>query len=207
MTVPARLVHLIDDDGNVRDALSFLLRAAGYRVLAHDSGMGFLETVPDNPEGCVVTDVRMPGLNGIELTAQLRGLGIGLPVIVMSGRADLSLALLAVRAGAVDFLDKPFDGDMLLEALERAFSRSPPPAPETAATARSLGKLEARERDLLNLLLLGRDRKEIAAHFGLEPRALERWCDRVVAKTQSASLPSLLRTLLLARLPVKDGSG
>lgn len=119
-----RLVHLIEDDVPVADALSFLLRAMGFEVAVYESGLRFLEKAPDDPEGCVVTDVRMPGLNGIELTAQLRGRGLRLPVIVMSGHDDGSLAALARRAGASEFIAKPFDDDILLEALDRICPRT-----------------------------------------------------------------------------------
>lgn len=114
-----RLVHLIDDDAAVAKALAFLLQAMGFEVVVYDSGLRFLEQASDDFEGCVVTDVRMPGLNGIELTAQLRGMGLRLPVIVISGHDDGSLAALAGRAGAAEFIAKPFDDDILLEALNR----------------------------------------------------------------------------------------
>jgi two-component system response regulator FixJ len=120
--VPQRLIHLIEDDHAVRDALAFQLDAAGYQVLRYESGLEFLEVMPDCSRGCVVTDMRMPGLNGIELTAQLRRLRPDLPVIVISGHADDALASLAARAGAREFLEKPFDDEMLLEALERAYN-------------------------------------------------------------------------------------
>lgn len=123
-----RLIYIIEDDSAVANALSFLLRATGYSVIVYQSGLHFLDDVPDYPEGCVLTDVRMPGLNGIELTAQLRGLGLGMPVIVMSGHADAALSSFALRAGAVDFITKPFDDDILLEALEKVCAENQPVA-------------------------------------------------------------------------------
>jgi two-component system response regulator FixJ len=110
-------VHVIEDDEAVANAISFLLRTMGYEVATYPSALRFLERWSENPQGCVITDVNMPELNGIALTAQLRTLDIRLPVIVISGRPDAELASLAHRAGAAAFLSKPFDDDMLLEAL------------------------------------------------------------------------------------------
>jgi two-component system response regulator FixJ len=128
MATPKHLVHLIDDDPEVLKAVAFMLRAAGYRVAPYDSGLSFLDSLGNRIEGCIVTDVRMPDQNGIELTAQLQGLGFEVPVIVMSGHGDLALAREAVRAGALDFIEKPFDDEVLLDCLARAFANPALPA-------------------------------------------------------------------------------
>lgn len=124
-----RLIHLIEDDDDVARGLSFLLLTMGYQVKVYSSALKFVEELPKYPKGCVITDVHMPDLNGIELTAQLRSLGFSIPVIVISGHDDGSLGRLATRAGGVQFIAKPFDDEMLLEALEQVFMPTPADMP------------------------------------------------------------------------------
>jgi len=120
-----RSIHLIEDDGDVAAGLCFLLRAMGYQVKVYGSALEFLEELPSSPRGCVVTDVRRQGLNGIKLTAQLRSLGFRSPMIVISAHDDGSLTRVASRAGAARFIAKPFDDETLLEALEQIFANAP----------------------------------------------------------------------------------
>ena len=193
-----RTLYLIDDDDGVLGGLSFLLCTAGYRVLAYRSAMDFLERFPEEPKGCIVTDVRMPGVNGIALTAQLRGRGLTLPVIVISGHGDIPMAVQAVRAGAFDFIEKPFEDEVLIESLTRAFSAEVGPE-DRARLGRSIEALSVEDRTLLDCLLAGWDNQRMAAHFDMHSREVELRMGHIISGMAAGNLSTLLRSLLALR--------
>src|SRR5262249_51454773 len=120
---PDTMVHVIDDDEGVRQSLEFLLRTVGFEVRAYENAMAFLEALPQARSGCVISDVRMPGLSGIDLLKRLKELDVGMPVIIVTGHGDVPLAVEAMKFGAMDFLEKPFDDDVLVEAVRSALAR------------------------------------------------------------------------------------
>ncbi len=199
------LVHVIDDDGAVRDSLSFLLASAGLGVVTHESATAFLEALPrySTETGCVVTDVRMPGLSGIELLQRLRAIGVSLPVIVVTGHGDVPLAVEAMKTGAVDFFEKPFDDEALLAAVESALNlneRNVRRRLEQAEIEERLAALTTRERQVLDGLVVGQVNKTIAFDLGISPRTVEIYRANVMTKMQAASLSDLVRMALTAEI-------
>src|SRR6476469_5350048 len=143
------LVHLIDDDEDVRRALAFLLGTAGLAVKVYGSAFSFLESFQDAPQNLVLSDVRMPEIDGLELLRRLREKGSHCPVIIMTGHADVSMAVEAMKLGAVDFIEKPFADDTVLSALERALAQQADSRPVDTDSSRRLESLTDRERDVL----------------------------------------------------------
>ncbi|HET7883780.1 MAG TPA: response regulator FixJ [Acetobacteraceae bacterium] len=190
------LVHIVDDDASVRDSLSILLESAGFVVRAYDSAPAFLEAASDRQAGCVLTDVQMPELNGLELQRRLAERGIRLPVIVMTGHADVPIAVEALKAGASDFLEKPFDDEHLITAVTAAIAASQRVHDEAAAVAdiaARLATLTPREREVLEGLVAGHPNKTIAYDLGSSPRTVEVHRARVMEKMGARSLPELVR--------------
>ena len=193
-------IHVVDDDEAIRDSLRLLLEASGLAVQTHASPTAFLQAAP-GLAGCVLTDVRMPAMDGLELQRQLNERGVRLPVIVMTGQGDVPLAVRAMQAGAVDFLEKPLDGDRLLEAVRRALdeNRRRQEARATAAEAQSrLAALTPREREVLDLLVTGLSNKAVGNELGASPRTIEVHRSRILEKLQARSLPELVRLVLAA---------
>jgi len=196
------VVHLIEDDEGVRQGLAFLLTASGFAVRVYESAVAFLEALPSVQPGCVVTDVRMPGIDGLELQRQLNDRQIGLPVIVMTGHGDVPLAVEAMKAGAVDFLEKPFNDEILLSAIRTAVDRHARDArrnDEAAAVAGKLACLSARERDVLDGLFAGRPNKTIAYDLKISVRTVEVHRAHLMAKMGASNLSELLRMAFLIR--------
>ena len=196
------VVHLIEDDEGVRQGLAFLLTASGFAVRVYESAVAFLEALPSVQPGCVVTDVRMPGIDGLELQRQLNDRQIGLPVIVMTGHGDVPLAVEAMKAGAVDFLEKPFNDEVLLSAIRTAVDRHARDArrnDEAAAVAGKLACLSARERDVLDGLFAGRPNKTIAYDLKISVRTVEVHRAHLMAKMGASNLSELLRMAFLIR--------
>jgi two-component system response regulator FixJ len=197
--MPVEVVHVIDDDVDVRQSLAFLLSAAGFAVRVHESAVAFLTALPEVTGGCVLTDIRMPQMNGMELQRRLAELKSGLPVIVMTGHGDVPLAVEAMKAGAVDFIEKPFDDEVLLSAIRAALTRR---ARESARDARSLEihdrikRLSEREREVLDRLVAGKANKVIAFELGISPRTVEVYRANVMTKMQADSLSELVRMAL-----------
>src|ERR1019366_2070023 len=163
---PSGLVHLVDDDEDVRRALAFLLGTAGLAVKIYESASAFLEKCEDLQSGCVVSDVRMPGIDGVELLSHLRQRRARMPVVIMTGHADVPLAVAAMKEGAVDFIEKPFADDVLLAAIQMAFDQdlnTGHPAAEVAQIQARLASLTAREKEVLDGLLAGHPNKTIAS--------------------------------------------
>jgi len=206
MTTSARLVHVIDDDDGVRDSLAFLLEAAGYQVRSYDSGQRFLDAFNGVEAGCVLTDVRMPGLTGLELALRLKSLGSRMPVIVVTGHADVPLAVEAMKAGVDDFIEKPFDDQVIIRSIEAAFERASHTraahgdAGERTETARRLGTLSVREGQVLQALVEGKANKVIARDLGISPRTVEIYRANVMQKMGAVNLSQLVRMTILAAL-------
>jgi two-component system response regulator FixJ len=195
------LVHVVDDDESVRESLAFLLEAAGYQVRAYASAVTFLQVASDRLPGCVLTDVQMPELNGLELQRRMRDRGIRLPVVVMTGHGDVPIAVEALKAGATDFLEKPFDDNQLLAAVSNAIAlsrRVHDEAGTVAGITAKLATLTPREREVLVRLVAGQPNKTIAYDLGSSPRTVEVHRARVMEKMGARSLPELVRMAIAA---------
>ena len=195
------VVHVIDDDEAARDSLEFLLRANTLEVATYESADAFLNAVPGLKSGCIITDVRMPGINGMELLRRLNELKVRLPVIVMTGHGDVPLAVEAMKYGAADFLEKPFDDAVLLGAVRSALNRQDTDSRQQAERAsidERLAALSNREREVLNGLVAGHANKRIAFDLGISPRTVEIYRANLMTKMQAASLSELVRMALVS---------
>ena len=200
MSSDALVVHVIDDDEAMRQSLAFLFRTARIQAETYDSATAFLNMLPQIKAGCVVTDVRMPGLSGIDLLRRLRELNSALPVIVITGHGDVPLAVEAMKFGAVDFLEKPFDDEVLLGAVRSALNTRANDQERQALKAAindRLASLSNRERDVLEGLVAGNPNKTIAYDLGISPRTVEIYRANVMTKMQAASLSDLVRMALV----------
>jgi two-component system response regulator FixJ len=198
----ADLVHVIDDDDAARDSLAFLLRTAALNVRTYDSALTFLPAIQAQPQGCVVTDVRMPDMSGIDLLRRLRELNIDLPVIVITGHGDIPLAVEAMKSGAVEFLEKPFDDDVILTAIRSALGRRREQgsrAAEKAEIMQRLASLSQRERQVLDGLVAGLPNKTIAYDLGISPRTVEVYRANLMTKMDANSLSDLVRMALIGQ--------
>jgi len=195
------IVHVIDDDEASRESLEFLLRTAGIEVKTYASAAVFLDLAAGMNPGCIITDVRMPGMSGIDLLRRLRELKIDVPVIVITGHGDVPLAVEAMKIGAVDFLEKPFDDEVLLASVRGALSRQVEDMKrhgERSEIDARLATLSNRERDVLTGLVAGRANKQIAYDLGISPRTVEIYRANLMTKMQAASLSELVRMALIA---------
>ena len=199
----SQVVHVIDDDTDVRQSLAFLLSTAGLAVQVHESAVAFLKVLPKVEVGCVVTDVRMPGMDGLELQRRLQADKNAIPVIVMTGHGDIALAVEAMKAGAVDFIEKPFDDDLLIRAIKSALARVRKDSERDSAASEVRSRLELlseRERQVLQALVAGKPNKIIAYDLGISPRTVEIYRANVMTKMQADSLSALVRMALLDRV-------
>jgi two-component system response regulator FixJ len=195
------LVHVIDDDEAVRHSLAFLLNAAGIEVSTYESAVAFLKVAPELKSGCVITDVRMPDVSGIDLLRRLKELKIGVPVIVITGHGDVPLAVEAMKIGAVDFLEKPFDDEVLLASVQSALDnqdRTSRREAERGEIEARIAALSKRERDVLHGLVAGHANKQIAFDLGISPRTVEIYRANLMTKMAAASLSDLVRMALIA---------
>jgi two-component system, LuxR family, response regulator FixJ len=193
-------VHVVDDDVAVRKSLAFLLASEGLPVRLHESASAFLDEVVSAEAGCIVTDVRMPGIDGIELIRRLKERGITLPVIVITGHADVPMAVEAMKEGAIDFLEKPFGDEVFLATVREALSRHEKSSQQDAQLAQIQSRFEVlseRERQVLDGLVAGKANKVIAYDLGISPRTVEIYRANVMAKMQARSLSELVRLALL----------
>jgi two-component system, LuxR family, response regulator FixJ len=201
-----RTVHVIDDEEAVRRAIAILLRSAGIAVQTHPSGLAFLDALSNLGAGCVLSDVRMPGLDGLELLRRLRDRSIRWPVIIMTAHGDIPTAVRALKAGAVDFIEKPFDDNDLLTVIEAAFATAEEPESlgrsRMAANqaAERVAALSPREREVLELLVAGRTNKGIARDLGLSPRTVEVHRARLMERLGVGSFAEVVRLAVQAGL-------
>jgi two-component system, LuxR family, response regulator FixJ len=195
------VVHVIDDDEALRESLAFLLRTVKIEVQSHASAAAFLDALPTARAGCVITDVRMPGLSGIDLLRRLKDLKIDVPVIVITGHGDVALAVEAMKIGAMDFLEKPFDDEVLLESVRSALRQrdgEQKRSAERTEIENRLAALSNRERDVLGGLVAGRANKQIAFDLGISPRTVEIYRANLMNKMKAESLSDLVRMALIA---------
>jgi len=193
-----QLVHVVDDDPAMRDSLAFLLEAAGMQSRTYETAQALLDAAPE--AGCILTDVRMPGMSGLELVRELKRRGSALPIVVMTGHADVPMAIEAMKAGVVDFIEKPFDDDVLLAALTSALAQGEETSRlghERAAAQARIDALSPRERDVLGGLVAGKANKVIAFDLGISPRTVEIYRANLMTKMQAGSLSELVRMALL----------
>jgi two-component system response regulator FixJ len=201
-------VYVIDDDPAMRDSLDFLLGSAGFKVRLFDSAQIFLDELPGMEGGCVVTDIRMPGIDGMELLRHLNSKsGVRrLPVIIMTGHGDVPLAVEAMKLGALDFLEKPFDDERLVSMIETALSQSDSGSKSEAITdemALRVASLTQRERQVMQGLVTGQSNKVIAREYDISPRTVEVYRANVMTKMQAGSLSELVRFAIRAGM-LKD---
>jgi two-component system, LuxR family, response regulator FixJ len=197
------LVHVIDDDDAVRESLEFLLNAAEIKVRTYESARAFLDRLEAGVSGCVITDVRMPEMSGIELLQRIQEMRLALPVIVITGHGDVPLAVEAMKFGAVDFLEKPFDDKVLLAAVRAALRRKGADdgrEAERRELTERITALSRRERQVLDGLVAGQPNKIIAFELGISPRTVEIYRANLMTKMQAASLSDLVRMALIAGL-------
>ena len=202
-------VHVIDDDEAVRDSLKFLLESAKFRTRTYESAVEFLSLLPEIKHGCIVTDVRMPGLSGIELLKELNARGKRLPVIVITGHGDVALAVEAMKSGAVDFLEKPCNDEAMLTAVQMALSSAANAASreqDRTGIREKLDTLSNRERQVLEGLVRGAANKTIAFDLGISARTVEVYRANVMTKMGAHSLSELVRLALLAGIGVEKES-
>jgi len=198
-----QVVHVIDDDEALRESLGFLLRSAKLEVRSFDSAKAFLDVLPDAALGCVITDVRMPDMSGIELLRRLKELKLDVPVIVITGHGDVMLAVEAMKMGAADFFEKPFDDDLLLASVRAALRQQEDQTKrgaERAEIEHRISSLSPREKDVLAGLIEGRANKQIAFDLGISPRTVEIYRANLMNKMQANSLSDLVRMALISEM-------
>ena len=197
-----RLVHLVDDDEAIRRSVGFMLKTSGFHVRTYDSGVELLKSGANLEPGCILLDIRMPGMDGLEVQAALRDKGITLPVIIMTGHGDVSLAVQAMKAGAVDFIEKPFEKAVLLSAIEHGVERLKRSSANLDRADEAAVKLQAltpREREVLDGLAKGLPNKTIAYDLGISPRTVEIHRANVMSKLGVRSLSEALRLAFAAQ--------
>jgi two-component system, LuxR family, response regulator FixJ len=202
-----RTVHVVDDDPAVRRSLERLLDAAGFHVVSYQSPAAFLNAASGLSAGCVLLDIRMPGVDGLEVQARLNRLRVNLPVIVMTGHGDVPSAVRAMKAGAVDFLEKPFDDETLLNAIGGAFakaSRLIGGDREAVRAAQRIATLSPREREVLDALLAGRPNKVIAFDLNISVRTVEVHRARMMERLGTKQFADAIRLAVMAKLAPRN---
>jgi two-component system response regulator FixJ len=197
---PERAVFVVDDDDAMRDSLDFLLTSAGCAVRTFDAAERLLEALTDSNCGCVISDVRMPGIDGLELLRRIKAARPGLPVVIITGHGDVPLAVEAMKLGAADFVEKPFDDERLIGVVQAALAGAPretDPANEIGARVASLSP---RERQVLDGVVSGLSNKAIARNYDISPRTVEVYRANLMAKMQAGSLSDLVRMAMRAGL-------
>lgn len=202
-----KLVHIVDDDDSVRRSAAFMLKHAGYRVESHVSGVAFLKDSKSAERGCVLLDVRMPEMDGLEVQQEMAARGIDMPVVILTGHGDIALAVKAMRGGAVNFIEKPYEKEELLRAIEEAYARldrSHDREMKSGEAKIRLASLTGRERDVLNGLVAGYPNKTIAYDLGISPRTVEIYRANMMEKLRVRSLSEALRIAFIAEEPGED---
>ena len=196
------VVHIVDDDEAVRRSLAFMLGSAGLAVRVYESARAFLDGLDDVQCGCLITDVRMPEMTGIELLFRLKERAPRLPAIVITGHGDVKLAVEAMKAGAIDFIEKPFDEEAILDAVKAALEQGGEETDgDLAAVTARIASLSERGRQVLEGLIAGQANKVIANVLGISPRTVEVYRANLMAKMQARSLSELIRMAILAHVP------
>jgi two-component system response regulator FixJ len=197
-----RVVHVVDDDGDVRHSLQRLLLSAGFTPVLYESGFAVLDAAPGLSAGCVLLDVWMPGMDGLELQAKLNELEIRLPVIVMTGHGDVPTAVRAMKIGAVDFIEKPFDDERLLASIELALAGATRAGRDREAleAAQRIALLSPRERQVLDGLVTGQPNKVIAHDLGISVRTVEVHRARMLQRLGTRQTAEAIRLAVLATL-------
>lgn len=192
-------VYIVDDDAAVRDGLKALLTVSGYTLETFESAESFLGAIDRNTTGCAVLDIRMPGMSGLDLQRELKRRGIALPVIIITGHGDVPLAVAALKAGAVDFIEKPFDSDALIGSIEEALRRGAALAStfDRDTVASRVAQLTPREREVMDLVVAGHPNKVVADRLGIAVRTVEIHRARVMEKTGARNLSELIRMAIL----------
>jgi two-component system response regulator FixJ len=198
------VVHVVDDDESARESLAFLLEAADFEVVSHASALALLDALPLDGAGCVITDMRMPDMTGLELVRELNARGCRVPIIMITGHGDIPLAVEAMRAGVADFIEKPFGESRMIDALNRALEAGPPPAATAASDEATLVRqrldtLSERERQVLDGVVDGQPNKVIARELGISPRTVEIYRAKLMAKMHADNLAALVRMTLSSR--------
>jgi two-component system response regulator FixJ len=200
-----RTVHVVDDDAAIRRSLEQLLDAAGFRVVSYDTPLAFLDAALDLSPGCVLLDIKMPGIDGLEVQALLQKGNVSWPVIVMTGQGDVQSAVRAMKAGAVDFLEKPYSDELLLDAIESALAgadRANVDRDAAEATER-IAALSPREREVLDALVAGRPNKVIAFDLGISVRTVEVHRARMMERLGVHQLAEAVRLAVMAQIGAK----
>lgn len=199
MTSADCVVHVVDDEEAVRNSLAFLLSTSGFAVRTHESATAFLAVAPSIGHGCLITDLRMPDMSGVELLQKLRAIDAMLPAVVITGHGDVQMAVEAMKNGAIDFIEKPFAEDVLLDSIGRAVGQasSQQRNGEAAEAVRQrLALLSERERQVLDGVVAGRPNKVIALELGISPRTVEVHRAGLMGKMQAKTLPELVRMVM-----------
>jgi two-component system, LuxR family, response regulator FixJ len=202
------VVQIIDDDDALRDSLTFLLSSVGIEAKSHESAAAYLNDPQRDASGCIITDVRMPGMSGLDLLRKLKSDGVSVPVIVMTGHGDVPLAVEAMKLGAFDFIEKPFDDDALLISVRGALGVQEKHAREESQRQEienRLTQLSTRERQVLDGLVAGHANKVIAFDLGISPRTVEIYRANVMTKMQANSLSDLVRMALVSGALKREG--
>ena len=193
------VVHIVDDEEAVRNSLAFLLQTSGFAVRVHETATDFLKLAPTISNGCLITDLRMPDMDGVELLRRLHAAGAMLPAIVITGHGDVQMAVEAMKNGALDFIEKPFADDVLIDSIGRAVSRAAQQHQSVAAAEQVKSRLETlseRERQVLGGVVAGQPNKTIAFNLGISPRTVEVYRAGLMAKMQAKSLADLVRMVM-----------
>jgi two-component system response regulator FixJ len=201
--VTERIVHLVDDDEAIRRSAGFMLKTSGFKVISYASGVELLKDAKELAPGCILLDVRMPEMDGLQVQEALKERGVGLPVVVMTGHGDVNVAVQAMKAGAVDFIEKPFEKSVLLSAIDEGFGRIEHAGRSRARAEEAQVRLQAltpRERDVLEGLVRGHPNKTIAYDLNISPRTVEIHRSNLMSKLGVASLSEALRIAFAAGL-------
>lgn len=193
------VVHIVDDEEAVRTSLAFLLSSSGFAVRTHNSALAFLDVAPGIKNGCLITDLRMPDVDGVELLRRLNDAGALLPAIVVTGHGDVQMAVEAMKNGAMDFIEKPFSDDVLISSIRRAVERASAQIDAAQAEDRTrerLASLSEREMQVLRGVVQGRPNKTIAADLGISPRTVEVYRAGLMSKMQADNLAELVRMVM-----------
>ncbi|MEN8214119.1 MAG: response regulator FixJ [Pseudomonadota bacterium] len=195
------IVFIVDDDEALRDSLRWLIESVGLRVETHDSAASFLQSYYPGQSGCLLLDVRMPGMSGLELQEQLERRDVRIPVVIITGHGDVAMAVRAMKAGAMDFIEKPFDDELLLASIQRALSLDVEQRKSRATQAEILARmaqLTRREHQVMELVTNGKANKQIAAELNVSAKTVEAHRAHVMEKMQAGSLAELVRMSMLA---------